>query len=184
MIMKRLGLYDLVRIRSRKMALGSIRDIEEGASGARIYHLITFSENEVTAGESDLEPLNASESPFDFYEVVTIEPDPKLSPDAVSLRGQRAVVDGIAVNEESGQWGFGVSLQNGEGWYFGAEELRHTGHRVPASVIEGQYTTVIARVAVNPKTGEGTLISGDPNFDKRRPPPLPVDLNGLGPPTV
>ena len=91
---------------------------------------------------------------FDFYEVVKVA---SSKPKHIKLNGQLGVVKGMAQNEETGVWSYGVNLakKNGLITRFYEDEIVSTGERVEPTDF---YTGESIKVRVDPKTGEGEII--------------------------
>jgi len=173
------GLYQIVRVRGRPdLPPAAIRDCREpDADGERLYQLRWPDGTVREVAESEIEVTGGFEAPFRWYEVVEIHPHPERHPESYEyLSGQKGVVAGIAV-DESGRWWFGVSLQDGIGWYFGEDELRRTGYMVPQWVIDLEESGPRIRVRVDPRTGRGKVVGRRPRGGRRGPVPWPIDLS-------
>ncbi len=123
--------------------------------------------------------MTGDPSPFDFDEVVTIFPsDMESDPETATLYGKRGVITGMILAEEAGEWYYTLAIQSGENWCFFESELKSTGITVTAEMLYAPRDEAVLRVRVNPETGEGTVVSGDPSLF-RGPMPLQIDLEAL-----
>ena len=93
------------------------------------------------------------ENKFDFYDVVTVHTSRKSH---LEINGCKAAVLGMAQNEETGRWGYSVSIYEDDGyvWHVMEDELTGTGKKAKAEDFETDETV---KVVVDPKTGEGSL---------------------------
>jgi len=92
-------------------------------------------------------------SKFDFYEIVKVN----SSKNALrEINNSEGVIRGKAQNEETGRWGYGVSIykDNGLIWHIMEEDLQFTGRKADPKDFEAGETV---KVQVDPKTGEGSL---------------------------
>lgn len=124
----KLSLHDIVRVKGRgDFPPAAIRDVNEYHPSGKTFYLIrTLDGQELELPEDDLEATGEFESPLRYDEVVEINPVQPTS-ETITLIGQRAVVNGIAVDDERKEWGFSVVLQNDECWYFTEHDLKSMG---------------------------------------------------------
>ncbi len=90
---------------------------------------------------------------FNFYEVVKVidNSDSKLE----SIFGLEGTILGMSQDEESGQWGYAVSISPiNETWDIEEQFLERTGKTRKRSDF---YSGETIRVKVDPKTGEGYI---------------------------
>lgn len=90
---------------------------------------------------------------FDFYEVVTVigTSHEQLS----TILGEEGTVLGMSQDEESGMWGYAVSMtSSGEVWDIDEEHLESTGQKKNRADF---YTGDSVHVKVDPESGEGSL---------------------------
>ena len=89
---------------------------------------------------------------FEFYDIVTVKSD---KPTLKKINGCKGVIRGMAQNEETLKWGYGVLVyQEEEVWHVMEEDLQSTGRKANP---ENYYTGQSIKVIVDPKTGEGKL---------------------------
>lgn len=92
-------------------------------------------------------------SKFEFYEIVRIVSDCQCYQEVNDLE---AVVMGMSENE-SGVWGYSVQvLETEESWSLSESELVSTGKKLTRDDI---YDGSSVRVAVDPESGEGSIIN-------------------------
>lgn len=90
---------------------------------------------------------------YEFYEIV------KISSNKVSLKeinNSEGTILGMAKNEETGRWGYAVSviLDNGLVWDVMEEDLKPTGKKAdPKEFMSGESI----KIEVDPETGEGSI---------------------------
>lgn len=92
-------------------------------------------------------------SKFNFYDIVKVNTTKKHLKE---INGCEGVIRGMAQNEETGLWGYGVSIYNDNGivWHVMEDDLRATGKKAnPEDFKIGESI----KVEVNPKTGEGKI---------------------------
>jgi hypothetical protein len=139
--------------------------------------------------ESQLKPTGTFESPLRFDELVEIRPiiscegtPHEDDAEKATIEGHRAVVNGIALDEDTGKWIFQVALQSGENLIFDREELIGLGLIVS---LDGYYPDPESPpdlvVQVDSASGHGTIIAGDPARIPSGPTPLHIDLDSLKP---
>lgn len=94
-----------------------------------------------------------SDSKFDFYDVIKVITDKKHLQE---INGSLGAVMGMSQHEETGEWSYGVSIDNDEGlvWTLKAEDMLATGQKRSR---EDYYSGETVRVSVDPETGEGKL---------------------------
>lgn len=171
--------YEIVQISDRKTA--TVRGWQVEDDGRVVYAVRLPNGELLQASENDLETTGQFETPFRVYEVVEMYPvDFITDPKVVNLIGKRAVVTAIASNDQNEHWGFNVAIQSGERWYFEDHELRAIGVLLSHDELYGSGEgTFLARVRVDPDTGEETVLAGNASLINRGPKPLSIDLQAL-----
>jgi len=94
---------------------------------------------------------------FNFYEIVRIVSD---KPKHAEINGATGVVAGMAQNEETGRWTYGVSIDKLDGLVRRMDE----DSLVSIGVVgkrEDFYTGESIKVRVDPKTGEGYIVDDE-----------------------
>lgn len=170
-------MYDVVRIKKGEpFLLAAVRGIQhDPLSQANLYTLRTLDGRTAKILEYELEPTGRFEAPLQYQEVVDVWPrEAKYA----HLSGKRGVVEGISVNDETGEWFFGIALQTGEVWFFSAEEVQSIGCSLPQDITNIQETQLLS-IRVDAVTGEGTLVDGDPSIDIHQYVPYPINLDDL-----
>jgi len=94
---------------------------------------------------------------FDFYDIVKVNSD-KLS--LQEINGFEGVIRGMSQNEDTGEWGYAVSIykDNGLLWDIMEADLIATGKKSKESDF---MTGESVKVRVDPKTGEGEIVDDD-----------------------
>ena len=100
------------------------------------YTLYVEQQGETEVMEDRVEKIGQLEPPLQNYELVDIFP---ANEKYAHLTGQRGVVSSNGWNPETGEWNFGVTLQNGEGWSFMEDELKSTGRILDAALVEQRW---------------------------------------------
>lgn len=174
--------YEIVQITNRAdLPPAAVRGWNETGE---VYNLRFLNGHEVQVPEQNLATTGQSETPFRFYELVEIYPrrnqeeTEQDKQEGAILEGTRGVVTGIAVNDDSGVWGFSVAVQNGKRWYLEENEMKSLGKIISEEELYAPSNDWV-RLHYNPTTGEQTVVAGDPSFLRRGPTPLLADLNAL-----
>src|SRR5687768_6794874 len=166
-------LHTMVRLRRTGEEYAVRGTTEEGTCSGVSYVLRDARGNYIQASEQELEELDGFEAPFRFYEIVRLRPTRSAYR---HMAGTLAIVGGISVDDGTRRWGFSVTLQGGEGYFFFAEELETTGAVLPTQLQTILQSGRRVRVLVDPETGEG--FSSDPDVDElMRPHELPFRLD-------
>ena len=94
---------------------------------------------------------------YNFYDIVKVHSDKNSLREINNCEG---AILGMSQNEETGCWGYGVSIykDNGLCWSIKEEDLQPTGKKGKRSDF---YTGESVRVRVDPKTGEGEIVEND-----------------------
>ncbi|WP_197999428.1 Imm31 family immunity protein [Gimesia chilikensis] len=97
--------------------------------------------------------MSTKKNQFQFYEVVVVEAGSDQSLRGIS--GEEGAILGMSQDEETGCWGYAVSLfSTQETWDVSESQLIKTGRMKQRSDF---YSGDSIRVIVDPESGEGSL---------------------------
>lgn len=90
---------------------------------------------------------------FDFYDIVIVKSDKK---DLQIINHSEGVILGMAKNEETGRWGYAVSVykDNDLVWDIMEEDLESTGKKAYPDTFQSDEAV---KIKVHPVTGEGEI---------------------------
>ena len=94
---------------------------------------------------------------FNFYEIVKISSKRRALKE---VNGCKGVICGMSQNEETGLWGYAVSVYGDEGyvWDMMENELIGTGKKESPHYFD---SGVSVKIRVDPETGEGEIVGND-----------------------
>ncbi|HLJ56632.1 MAG TPA: hypothetical protein VKT77_16455 [Chthonomonadaceae bacterium] len=123
--------YDIVSVKGRSdIRSAVVLDYTYGGSGPEpgdpvpIYTLYAEDGRLLEERESSLEKIGRLEPPLHHGEIVEIHPKARRY---AALDGREGVVAGASWSYETGEWGFAVTLEPRNVWFFTFDELTGTG---------------------------------------------------------